>query len=307
MNKIFFFKDLDSHYVIYILGIRFCIKHKCNFKYKEVNALGINTEIPRNPKVIVSLTSYPARIKTVHLTINTLLQQTLKPDKLILWLAKDQFPNKENDLPKDLLRLKEYGLTIEWCDEDIRSYKKLLPAIQKYPEDIIVTTDDDVYYQQNMLESLYSAYLKDSRNIYVKRSVKLCLNNGFPEGISSRKYMYKHLTEPSYLNQMMGGSGCLYPPKSLHKDCCNIEIIKNTIPTHDDAYFWSMAVLNNTKIKVIGGFDENLYFVDGTQDVGLIHTNKTGAIGIQLEDAYKIMIKKYPEIMDILNKEVNTK
>lgn len=115
--------------------------------------------------------------------------------------------------------------------------------------------------------------------------------------------MYKHLTEPSYFNQLMGGSGCLYPPNSLYKDCINIDLIRNTIPTHDDAYFWSMAVLNRTKIQVIGGFDEDLYFVDGTQDVGLIHTNQKGQEGIALEDAYKVMISKYPNILSILKEQ----
>lgn len=301
MSKLFYFKDLDSHYVIHIFGINLCLKHKCKFKYKEADAFGINNTIQRKPKLIVSLTSYPARIATAHITINTLLKQSLKPDKVILWLAKEQFPNAERDLPKELLRLKDLGLEIEWCDINIKSYKKLVPALIKYPNDIIVTADDDVYYQSNMLESLYNAYLNNPNNIYVKRSVKLHLNNGYPEGISSRKYMYKHLTEPSYFNQLMGGSGCLYPPHSLYKDCTNFDIISSTIPTHDDAYFWSMAILNRTKIQVIGGFDENLYFIDGTQDVGLMHMNKIGQKGIQLEDAYKVMIKKYPDILSILN------
>jgi hypothetical protein len=298
INKLFFFKDIDSRYVIYLCGIRFLIKHKPNIKFKQTTEFGLNKE-PRNPQVIVSLTSYPARINTVHITINTLLQQSLKPDKVILWLAEEQFPKKEKDLPQELIKLKAFGLDIEWCD-DIKSFKKLVPAIEKYPNDIIVTADDDVYYQSNMLESLYNAYKTNPKNIYVKRSVKLEMKNNYPTGISSRKYMYKHLTEPSYFNQLMGGSGCLYPPHSLYKDCTNIDIIRNTIPTHDDAYFWSMAILNRTKIQVVGGFNENLYFVDGTQDVGLIHTNKKGGQGISLEDAYKIMIKKYPNLLNIL-------
>ena len=35
-----------------------------------------------------------------------------------------------------------------------------------------------------------------------------------------------------------------------------------------------MAVLNKTKIQIIDGFDKNLYFIEGTQNVGLIHKNK---------------------------------
>ena len=39
------------------------------------------------PEIIISLTSYPARIKTVNQTIETLLNQSMKVDKVILWLA----------------------------------------------------------------------------------------------------------------------------------------------------------------------------------------------------------------------------
>ena len=60
-------------------------------------------------------------------TIKTLLKQTVKPDKVVLWLAEEQFPQKENELPSELLELQNFGLTIKWCT-DIRSYKKLIPA-----------------------------------------------------------------------------------------------------------------------------------------------------------------------------------
>lgn len=59
-----------------------------------------------NSNVIISLTSYPARIDTIHLTIMTLLNQTMKPRKVMLWLAKEQFPNGGKDLPQKLLKLK---------------------------------------------------------------------------------------------------------------------------------------------------------------------------------------------------------
>ena len=302
MNKLFFFKDLDSHYVIYFFGIRLCLKHKCRFQYKEATSCGV-TNKKRTPQVIVSLTSYPARIKTIHYTINTLLQQDFKPDKVVLWLTESQFPNREKDLPTELVRLLDLGLTIEWCQDDLKSYKKLIPALKKYPNDIIITTDDDVYYNPNMLGSLFDAYQKDPTNIYVKRSVKLQLNDDKLENISSRKYLYKHLKYPSYLNQIMGGSGCLYPPNSLHKDITNIENFQKLLPSHDDVYFWSMAVLNKTKIQVIGGFDEDLNFVENTQNVGLINVNTQNGEGHTLAEAYEIMIKNYPEILKILKEE----
>ncbi|MCQ2744694.1 MAG: glycosyltransferase family 8 protein, partial [bacterium] len=117
-NKRFlFFKDIDSHYVIQLLClIQLKFKHKVKFKYKNVTEYGLTVN-KRHPQLIVSLTSFPERIDKIDKTINTLLNQTIKPDKLILWLAYEQFPNRENDLPENLLKLKNYGLEIMWCED----------------------------------------------------------------------------------------------------------------------------------------------------------------------------------------------
>ena len=100
-----------------------------------------------NKKIIVSLTSYPARIDVVNTTIESILNQSLKANRIILWLAPEQFPNKEKDLPDKLIKLKKYGLIIDWY-HDIGSYKKLIPTLKLYPNDIIVTADDDVLYNK---------------------------------------------------------------------------------------------------------------------------------------------------------------
>lgn len=49
-------------------------------------------------KIIASLTTYGSRINSVDLTLKTILNQTKKADKIILWLAEDEF-NFDN-IPK---------------------------------------------------------------------------------------------------------------------------------------------------------------------------------------------------------------
>ena len=81
-------------------------------------------EKKRDKQLIVSLTSFPLRIGRLWIVIETLLRQKVQPDKIILWLAKSQFPNGDFDLPKKLLKQTKRGLEIRFVDEDIRSYKK---------------------------------------------------------------------------------------------------------------------------------------------------------------------------------------
>lgn len=302
MNKLFFFKDLDDHYVLNIAGISLSIKHKSRFWYKKALEYGLETN-KRCPQLIVCLTTHPARINYVHYAINTLLRQNLKPDKVILWLAREQFPKGEGELPQQLLHLKDLGLSIEWC-EDLKSYKKLVPALLMYPNDIIVTADDDVYYEPDLLEHLYNAYLKDKINIYARRSIKLQLVNNEVCRVPGRTYAYKSDYNPSYFNQQIGCFACLYPPHSLYKDITNIKKIKTTIPTHDDVYFWCMAVLNKTRIQIVDGFEFSAHLVENTQECSLQNINKKNNTGIALEDAYKVMLKEYPEILKILKSEI---
>ncbi len=304
LSNIFFIKDIDSHYIIKILGLRIRLKHSCKYEYKEATEYGLTRE-KRNTELIVSLTSYPKRINTVVKTINTLLQQTIKPDKIILWLAEEQFPNKEKDLPEDLLKLEDLGLTIDWC-EDIRSYKKLIPTLEKYPNAIIVTADDDIYYENDWLESLYNAYLKNKNHIYVRRAIRVNFKNGRLIRLSDRQVNYKNFFEPSYLNQLVGCGGCLYPPHCFYKDILDKKKFMSVIPTHDDVYFWFMLLLNKRKIQVVKGFEANVYCIEGSQEYGLCkqNNNKLGE-GMTNQQAYDLMIKEYPEVIDIIKQNID--
>ena len=137
---------------------------KLQKRISEFNQTGVTTE-KRKPQLIISVTSFSQRIRDVHFTLYSLLTQTLKPDAVVLWLGEEEFPDKENNLPQSVLALKRNGLTIKWC-KDTGSYKKLIPSLKEYPDDIIVTADDDIYYRPNWLELLYNAYLKEPQYIH---------------------------------------------------------------------------------------------------------------------------------------------
>ena len=144
LKQLFSINVFDGHRVFYFCGFHIRAKIKKQPINNVVTEWGLNTE-KRDVRVIASLTTFPERITSVKETIKALLLQTCKPDELVLWLANEQFPEGEQSLPQDLLALKEFGLTIKWC-KDIRSYKKLIPALKEYPNDIIITFDDDYYY-----------------------------------------------------------------------------------------------------------------------------------------------------------------
>ncbi len=247
--------------VIIVLGFKFHYRAGKNYKLAEIRISGGGlTEVKRTPKVIVSLTSFPARINYVYKAITSLLDQTFKPDLIILWLAQEQFPNKEKDLPQNLLELTNYGLSIRYCN-DMRSYKKLIPALKLYPDDIIITVDDDWYYDKKMIELLYKSYLKNPEYIHCHRCTKIFFKDGEIKYKGGGKKYYKY---PCFANKLCGCAGTLYPPHSLYKDVTNENLFMTLAPTNDDIWFWCMAVLNNTKIKTIRNNIPKLAEIDET-------------------------------------------
>ena len=62
---------------------------------------GVIKERYENKELIVSLTTHGKRIETVYHTIESIFQQTLKPNRVILWLGNNEW-NDVRDLPISL-------------------------------------------------------------------------------------------------------------------------------------------------------------------------------------------------------------
>ena len=110
----------------------------------------------KNLKIIVSMTSWPKRIKNVALVINSLLNQTIEPDLIELNLSINQFPNKEKDLPKELnlLLSKKNKIEINWVEKNTGVFKKIIPTIKKLYglNYYLLSVDDDIIYRKDYIE-----------------------------------------------------------------------------------------------------------------------------------------------------------
>ena len=266
---------------------------------KESRWWDLNSE-KRNRKIIVSLTSFPARIDLVHKGIKTLLNQTIKPDVVVLWLAKNQFPNGERELPEELLALKSNGLSIRWC-EDIKSHKKLIPSLREFPDDIIVTADDDLYYAPNWLELMYKSYQQDEE-VYVHCHRPTSI---FPmeKEWHFLRGGYTYYPTPSFLHKVCTGSGALFPPNALHSDVLSTELAMELTPHNDDIFFSLQAVRNNTKIKVIEGALPDTHVIEGAEETPTLYTvNSDFGEGLEVKE-FENMLLHYPELEDILQTE----
>lgn len=205
----------------------------------------------RTKKVVVSLTSFPKRLPTLNLVIESLLRQTVKPDKIILYLTKSQVPSIDS-LPKKLKKLQNRGLEIVLCPDEIRSHTKYFYAMQNYPDDTIITVDDDLYYRSDLIET----HLKNA-----EKQPGCIIANWVKEIIPGKEKYTEWPDRNGSLTKsknflVLGVSSILYPPHSLHPDVFNVENIRNLSLTADDVWLTAMLLKQGTDV-VFSGYKYN--------------------------------------------------
>lgn len=225
-------------------------------------------------KMIVSLTTFPGRIGTLSKVLDTVYAQTRPADRIVLWLAEEQFPGREQDLPEDLMVLvNDKRLEIRWCD-DLKPHKKYFYALQEFTDDLVVTVDDDLMYPKDMLECLYKSYLMYPNAVSTLRAHLILISeNGEVLPYSSWiKETDACMYEPSMQLIATGGAGVLYPPNIFRKEFFDTEAIKETCLWADDLWLKAMQTVSEVPV-VVARKSEHLRYLPGSQDEALCHTN----------------------------------
>lgn len=261
-----FFKIPEGIRVPWLGGVLY------RFFVKLDNKSILKEKIPKNPlntgdrkeKIIVSLTSFPARINKVHLSIKSLMLQTCKPDKIILWLANEQFPDK--NLPQELLKLCDYGLEIRYCD-DLRSHKKYYYALKEQREDeLVVTYDDDLIYPPKSIERLYKKHKQYPDCIVCNRAQACKVENGKFGPYSTWKVLSDEgVKTPSTRLFPSTGGGTMYPYNKVSGEAFNKEAIFNSALSSDDIWMRFMSAKAKTKIIKTRKYHKTFIPIQGSQ------------------------------------------
>ena len=203
---------------------------------------GVSSDRLCDNEVIVSLTSYGKRIDDVHLAIESLMQGSMLPNRIILWLSEDEFKDKQ--LPLTLIKQQKRGLQICYC-KDIKSFKKLIPTIRQYPSATVITIDDDVIYDFDMLERFVNTHMEHPNSICASRLRRISMDNNGDIG-SYLTWEVDYTTTTSKLLFPIGVGGILYPPDSLSKEVLDESSFVSLCPFADDIWFFAMARLQGT-------------------------------------------------------------
>lgn len=230
---------------------------------------------------IISLTSWKKRIDSeiLQLTLYSLISQPHICDfKVILVLSTLEFPNRDADLPANLVKLvrRTPNAEILYVRDNTKAYKKYFPVVRKYPNVPIITVDDDSIAKPFFLPYLWS------------------IHQEYPERViyGYNKKLSKVAGDGTIKNVRYGVA--LYPPCSLYK--LDEYFGRKYFKDMDDEFMKLLHVLNATHYYPVNAHDL-LHMQIGMQNVAMgkiMHEQWD-----ELDDMWNALWKAHPELHKI--------
>lgn len=197
-------------------------------------------------KFIVSTTTIPSRKDMFLQVVNLILKQTFKFDKYCINID-DNLTEDDYNFYANLTKL-DSRIEINKCDAKWRSANKLLPTIKKYPNDVIITVDDDLSYDENCLQELVTVW-ENNKDCIVCHEINPAVLT------KTHELRYVNTLDVKLYQKEFGkylSHSCLFPPHVFdNTDVFDYDkMMKLTNGTHDELWFWEQTTLKG--IYVIG-------------------------------------------------------
>ncbi len=204
------------------------------------------------------------------MTLRCLLDQTIRPDAVILWVDEAAMAQ----LPAQVLSLCDAGLAIE-VRPDIGSYGKIIPALEADLAAFIVTADDDAYYPADWLAALVASVRPGAQEVICHRAHRVELGSDRLPLPYNRWDVDLRKPEVSRRVFPTGVGGVLFPPGIFHPDVVSRDLYTSLCPTADDLWLYWMALRQGASFRKIGR-RRQVPLWPGSQRVSLHQVNVAG-------------------------------
>ena len=130
--------------------------------------------------IIVTLTSWTKRINNVKVVVESIMNNTVQPDRVYLNLSQTEFAGIE--LPKDLVEYfnSDDRLIINWVPgPNTKAMKKIFPIL-KYlqDDDIIIDADDDILFPKDLIDSRLKDFEKYNKEYSISSNTHTSVGFG---------------------------------------------------------------------------------------------------------------------------------
>ena len=218
----------------------------------------------------VSLASWRPRLSQLPLVLITLLQQSLRPAGIFVWLTAEDLeliPESTRE------RFQAHHVRFSACD-DLKPHKKWLPMIESGRRDPFVICDDDIIYPPDWFASL----LREARDdAYVGlRCHRVTLNSDrSPAPYAAWPKMIAHDGRPSHDVFVTSGAGAILHPARIPARFLDRGEILGKCPNADDVWLKAAHLAAGVPCyKTRAGFP--CLELPGTHASGLANANVDG-------------------------------
>ena len=240
------------------------IKQRVNYDLHVRKRISVSPNV--EPMLMVTLTSYGHRLRhSVQYTLYSILKQKIRPGKIVLWIDAGEFDSEK--IPAGLQVLQKYGVEIREYPPKIRSYKKLIPALEQFPEYHHIIVDDDLYYSSNFISTLWEEHQKAPKTILsLAVTIPLFAEDGktiipykqWRQYVAPCKQLEYH---PKTLMQL-GYGGIFYPQGTFDEEVFKASVFTKLCPMADDLWFYIQSVRLGVPKRVPIGSKVKYYQTD---------------------------------------------
>jgi len=209
--------------------------------------------------VIVNLTTTSHRLHLCSATIFSLIQQSLIPNKIIIWVSESSYLSDKgvSSIPEwvsflnGFLNSKESLIEVKYT-ANTGPYRKIIPALRTFTvDDILVYADDDVIYGKDWLKKIITKFEMNDRRFVVAPRVRLIKKNilGINRGYNS----YPICSSDSLLKDeyiITGVGGCALCTSHIKDFFISMNDYLDVAPTTDDLWISKIIQLSGTKLLV---------------------------------------------------------
>lgn len=228
--------------------------------------------------ISVNLTSTLDRLPLCCHAVFSLVNQTLRPDRIVIWLSSEPYLRDRgiSDIPSwvQLMNRIEPIVEVRWTANH-GPYRKLLPALRESnAEDLVITADDDILYGEHWLERLVAARRENPKQVCAAR-VRRILRT--PWG-SLKSYMHwPVVSEEEVLQEnviVTFGGGAVLSRRDFSPDFLETDAYLKIAPTTDDLWFSAALACSTVAIHCVPGALSELNFIEHAD--GLARENMSG-------------------------------
>lgn len=220
---------------------------------------------------VVSVASFGARKKTVHLMLESVARGSVRPSRLVLVLDE---ADAEVPLPRPLDRLRARGLEVRFADATLGPHKKWSwwsrPDSTGAP--VLVTADDDVLYPEWWLATLRGAtHGFTTEDVVPFRAKRVRVEDG--RLTSYRTWPACTTDTASVLTFSTGSSGVAYPLSFQQALRDAGDGYRQTCPRADDVWLHACAVTNGYRVRQVFATTRAFHHILSSQRGSLTASN----------------------------------